>query len=47
MTTRGFADGGVTLNKEQLVNLLESDEDVIVAASSGQANGNRIGLLNG
>lgn len=43
---RGFEDGGY-LTKQQLTELLQSDDDVIIASNSGQTQAQRTGLING
>jgi tape measure domain-containing protein len=43
---RGFEDGGY-LTKQQLTELLQSDDDVILASNNGQSNAQRTGLING
>ena len=43
---RGFEDGGY-LTKQQLTELLQSDDDVILASNSGQTQAQRTGLING
>ena len=42
---RGFEDGGY-LTKQQLTELLQSDDDVILASNSGQNQAQRTGLIN-
>jgi tape measure domain-containing protein len=43
---RGFESGGY-LTKQQLTELLQSDDDVILASNSGQTQAQRTGLING
>jgi tape measure domain-containing protein len=43
---RGFESGGF-LTKSQLTELLQNDDDVILANNSGQSNAQRTGLING
>lgn len=43
---RGFESGGY-LTKQQLTELLQSDDDVIIASNSGQTQAQRTGLING
>jgi len=43
---RGFENGGY-LTKQELTELLQSDDDVILASNSGQSNAQRTGLING
>jgi len=43
---RGFESGGY-LTKQQLTELLQSDDDVILASNSGQNQAQRTGLING
>ena len=43
---RGFESGGF-LTKSQLTELLQNDDDVILANNNGQSNAQRTGLING
>ena len=43
---RGFENGGY-LTKQELTELLQSDDDVILASNNGQSNAQRTGLING
>jgi tape measure domain-containing protein len=43
---RGFENGGY-LTKGQLTELLQTDDDVILASNNGQSNAQRTGLING
>jgi len=43
---RGFESGGY-LTKQQLTELLQNDDDVILASNSGQTQAQRTGLING
>tara|TARA_R100000541_G_scaffold18259_2_gene28054 strand:- start:3395 stop:5701 length:2307 start_codon:yes stop_codon:yes gene_type:complete len=45
---RGLENGGTaTFSKEQLVELLNNDDDVILSVNNGQQQGARVGLING
>jgi len=43
---RGLEDGqSVNLNREQLIALLETDDDVIIASNNGQSEASRLGVI--
>lgn len=43
---RGLENGGsVSLNKDELIDLLSNDDNVILSVNNGQAQGSRVGLI--